>query len=84
MFSSRLIFIRRCFSDHKLPIYSVYNMENHGSLELAIIVDRPEMTKVENYTEFKLYLPIEKTHTKRRKLQALLFSIGHFCTLSKR
>lgn len=56
MFSSRLIFVRRCFSYHKLPIYSVYHMENHGSLELAIIVDRPEMTKVEKYIEFKLYL----------------------------
>lgn len=56
MFSSRLIFVKRCFSYHKLPIYSVYHTEKHGSLELATIVDRQEMTKVENYIEFKLYL----------------------------
>lgn len=56
MFSSRLIFVKRCFSYHKLPIYSVYHTEKHGSLELAIIVDRQNMTKVENYIEFKLYL----------------------------
>lgn len=56
MFSSRLIFVKRCFSYHKLPIYSVYHTEKHGSLELAIIVDRQDMTKVENYIEFKLYL----------------------------
>lgn len=56
MFSSRLIFVKRCFSYHKLPIYSVYHTEKHGSLELANIVDRQEMTKVENYIEFKLYL----------------------------
>lgn len=56
MFSSRLIFVKRCFSYHKLPIYSVYHTEKHGSLELAIIVDRQEMTKVENYIEFKLYI----------------------------
>lgn len=56
MFSSRLIFVKRCFSYHKLPIYSVYHTEKHGSLELAIIVDRQDMTKVENYIEFKLYI----------------------------
>lgn len=56
MFSSRLIFVKRCFSYHKLPIYSVYHTEKHGSLELAIIVNRQDMTKVENYIEFKLYL----------------------------
>lgn len=56
MFSSRLIFVKRCFSYHKLPIYSVYHTEKHGSLELATIVDRQEMTKVENYIEFKLYI----------------------------
>lgn len=56
MFSSRLIFVKRWFSYHKLPIYSVYHTEKHGSLELAIIVDRQEMTKVENYIKFKLYL----------------------------
>lgn len=56
MFSLCFIFVRRCFFYYKLFIYSVYYMENYGSLEFVIIVDWLEMIKVEKYIEFKLYL----------------------------